>query len=72
MITEKFKLQITEGMARFDEIIEINEDNDSAYMKVPSHNEFVWQRQLLRLENGKKLAWRTSSALRAILLFCPK
>lgn len=39
MITEKCKLHITEGMARFDEIIEINEDNDVAYMKVPSHNE---------------------------------
>ena len=39
MITEKCKLHITEGMARFDEIIEINEDNDVAHMKVPSHNE---------------------------------
>ena len=35
MITEKFKLHITDGMVRFDEIIEINEDNDIAYMKVP-------------------------------------
>ena len=37
--TEKFKLHVTEGMARFDENIEINEENDIAYMKVPSHNE---------------------------------
>ena len=26
-------------MARFDENIEINEENDIAYMKVPPHNE---------------------------------
>ena len=39
VITEKCMLHITEGTVRFDEIIEINEDNDVAYMKLPSHNE---------------------------------
>lgn len=37
--TEKFRLHVTEGMARFDEKIEINEEKDIVYMKVPAHND---------------------------------
>lgn len=37
--TEKFRLHVTEGMARFDENIEINEEKDIIYMKVPAHND---------------------------------
>ncbi|CAH3171104.1 unnamed protein product, partial [Porites lobata] len=37
--TESFKLHIKEGMARFDETIVVDEENDIEYFKVPAHNE---------------------------------
>lgn len=35
---EKFKLRITESGTRFDESIEIDEQNDIEYFRVPAHN----------------------------------
>ena len=37
--TEKFKLHITDKGTKLDEEIEIDEDNDIKYFKVPPHNE---------------------------------
>ena len=36
--TQKFKLAITEKGTRFDEKVEINEDEQIAYFSVPPHN----------------------------------
>ena len=39
MATEKFKVHISERGAKFDEQIEIDEEKDIEYFKVPPHNE---------------------------------